>query len=333
VDRRIKADLFRGRIGVIGAGALGCFYGARLLRAGHDVHFLMRRDYAVVRRRGLTVHSIDGDFTVRPPVYPSAEALGRCDLVLIGLKTTDNAALPALLAPTAGPTTLALTLQNGLGNEEAIEQVLATTGQSGSAGRSDVSLRPSDAADRILGGTAFLCSHRGEPGVVHHTDHGWVQLAEVRGPARPRTHAIAELFRSAGIRCEVLDSLAEIRWRKLVWNIPFNGLGVAAGGADAAAILADPMLAAVARGLREEVIAAARSDGVTVEREMIDTMMAATATMGAYKSSMQIDWENGRPLESEAILGEPLRRAHRAGIAVPRMEMLYALIRRLARMA
>jgi 2-dehydropantoate 2-reductase len=182
--------------------------------------------------------------------------------------------------------------------------------------------------ERILGATAFLCSHRGEPGVVHHTAHGWIQLAEHSGPARERTHAIAEMFRSAGIRCDVLDSLIEARWRKLIWNIPFNGLGVAVPGGDTATILADPALAAAARGLMHETIAAARADGVAIESDAADRRMEDTAIMGAYQSSMQIDFENGRPLETEAILGEPLRRAQRAGIAVPRLEMLYGIVRR-----
>jgi 2-dehydropantoate 2-reductase len=317
-----KDTTFQGRIGVIGAGALGCFYGARLARAGCDVHFLMRRDYGVVKEKGLKIVSFEGDFEIRPPVFPSAEAMGRCDLLIVGLKTTDNDALRELLAPTAGPETLVLTMQNGLGNEETIAAALEANGQPGMA----------NAAERILGAPAFLCSHRGEPGVAHHTDHGWIQLAEHRGGATDRTRGIAALFTAAAIRCEVLDSLVEARWRKLVWNVPFNGLGVAAGHADTDSVLGDATLEATARGLMEETIAAARADGVTIEKAYVGRMMEHTSTMGAYKSSMQIDYENGRPLEVEPILGEPVRRAKAAGIAVPRMEMLYGIVRRADRL-
>lgn len=315
---------FRGRIGIIGAGALGAYYGACLSRAGHDVHFLMRGDYEAVRARGLEVRSVGGDFRIHPPVYPSAEALGRCDLVVVGLKTTDNGSLPGLLGPTADAGTVVLTLQNGLGNEDAIARVLA--GIASDDGSVDARALPT--AHRVVGGSAFLCSNRIAPGVINHTDHGFIRLAEFTGPARPRTHAIAELFRSAGVKCHVLDSLAEVRWSKLIWNVPFNGLGVAAWRADSAAVLADPALCGVARSLMSEVIAAARADGVELDESAADASMERTASMGAYRSSMQIDHECGRPLEVEAILGEPLRRAERASIAVPAMRMLYALVRR-----
>lgn len=311
----MSAEIFKGKIGILGAGALGCFYGGRMSRAGHDVRFLMRRDFEAVNARGLKIVSFEGDFEIYPPVYRHVEELGICDLLMIGLKTTDNASLPELLAASAGPDTLVLTMQNGLGNEEEIGRILTN-------------MKFKNPGERILGGTAFLCSHRDLPGTVYHTAHGWVQLAEFRGAARERTHAIAGLFHSAGIRCEVLDSLAEARWRKLVWNITFNGLGVAVPGGDTSAILGDERLAATARGLMQETIAAARADGVEIEAALIDKMMADTAIMDAYKSSMQIDFENRRPLEVEAILGEPLRRAQRGGIAVPRLEMLYGIVRR-----
>src|SRR5438045_3289999 len=110
------AEVFQGRIGVIGSGALGGFYGARLARAGYDVHFLVRRDFEAVRDKGFEIRSCDGDFAIRPPVYPSPKALGRCDLLLLAIKSTDNDALPQLLGPTARQNTLVLTLQNGLGN-------------------------------------------------------------------------------------------------------------------------------------------------------------------------------------------------------------------------
>lgn len=309
-------SIFRGRIGVIGSGALGALYGAKLFRAGHDVHFLMRSDYEEVRRGGLKVLSCDGNFDIRPPVYKSAGEMGQCDLLLIGLKTTSNGALPGLLAPTVGPVTVVLTLQNGLGNEEEIARVMRELGHA-------------DAATRIIGGIAFLCSNRPAPGVINHTDHGRVRLAEFTGPAGERLHALRDAFKAAGVPCTAADSLVHIRWEKLVWNIPFNGLGVAAGSADSAAVLADPELARCARELMREVIAAAMADGVTLDPALEQKMIEATPSMHAYKSSMQIDYEMGRPLEVESILGEPVRRARKAGIPVPKMEMLYGIVRRL----
>ena len=108
------------KIGIVGAGAMGGFYGAKLARAGFDIHFLMRRDCAAVMANGLSVKSAEGDFTVRAPCYESAEEIGRCDLVIVGLKTTDNAQFETLIEPVMDKSSLILTLQNGMGNEEQL---------------------------------------------------------------------------------------------------------------------------------------------------------------------------------------------------------------------
>lgn len=315
-------EVFRGRIGIVGAGALGIFYGAKLYRAGFDVHFFVRSGFEIVRKHGYKINSCDGDFVVSPPVYDSVEKMGHYDLVLVGLKSFANAALTSLLRPLCTARTIVLTLQNGLGNEEAIASALVQCGVHADE----------DAASRqIIGGTAFLCSNRMAPNEICHTAHGFVRLAEFRGGPQERTHRIAASFREAGIDCEVRESVAAIRWEKLLWNIPFNGLSVAAHHADTAAILSDDELRLVATEVMEEVRAAARSDGVEIDPALLHDLIQKTLVMGAYKSSMQIDFEEGRPLEVEAILGEPVRRARRAGIPVPKMQMLYAIVRRMDR--
>ncbi|PKO15564.1 2-dehydropantoate 2-reductase [candidate division BRC1 bacterium HGW-BRC1-1] len=321
---------FNGKIGIIGTGALGGYYGARLSQAGFNVHFLMRSDYDVVRKRGLQIQSIDGDFVIHPPVHNSAQSMGVCDLLIIALKTTDNGALPGLLAFTTDDKSVVLTLQNGLGNEDALARILAGR----SIEETDPTAQSLPTAPRVMGGPAFLCSTRVAPGVIHHTEYGFIRLAEFAGSPTERTHAVAAMFESAGVPCEVLERLDEARWGKLIWNVPFNGLGVAASpGADSAVILADPVLSRAARQLMDEVISAAKADGVELNQSAAEQSMARTRTMGAYKSSMQVDYELGRPVEVEAILGEPVRRARRAGIAVPAMELLYGMVRRADQMA
>lgn len=305
---------FSGRIGIIGAGALGAFYGARLAQAGHDVAFLLRSDYEAVRDHGLFVKSFEGDFHIRVNAFNSPEAMGVCDLIIVGLKTTANAALPGLLGPTVGENTVILTLQNGLGNEEAISEALG-----GAA---------AGAASRVLGGVSFLCSNRTAPGHIHHIDHGQIRMGEFAAPTSDRTHAIAELFRSANIRCDVADSLMQARWEKLVWNIPFNGLGVAARS-NVAQVLASSELRALARALMQEVVATAEATGSPIDGAMPDKMMTNSESMGPYHSSMQVDYEQARPLEVESIIGEAVRRGQGAGVAVTRMAMLYTLVKEL----
>lgn len=196
------------KVAVVGCGAVGSYYGACLARAGHQVHFLLRSDYEAVRRQGVLIRSPQGDFQVHPAAARSPGEIGPVDLVLIGLKTTANAQFENLLPPLVGPATAVLTLQNGLGNEEQLARFFPAT--------------------QILGALCFVCLNRVEPGVIQHIAHGRIALGEFQRRPEPRTHAIAETFRSAGVPCRLADDLARTHWEKLVWNIPFNGLGVAA---------------------------------------------------------------------------------------------------------
>src|ERR1041385_8835856 len=205
------------KIAVVGCGAVGSFYGAKLCRAGQDVHFLLRSDYDAVRRRGVFSRSREGDFNVRPRCAKTPQEIGVSELVLIGLKTTANDRFADLLPPLVGPETAVLTLQNGLGNEEQLAKLVRV--------------------EQILGGLCFVCLNRLEPGVIQHLDHGTIVIGEFQRWPEPRTHDLAAMFRNAGVNCKVTDNIAHAHWEKLVWYIPFNGLGVAgAAGYEAMAV-------------------------------------------------------------------------------------------------
>lgn len=299
------------RYGIIGTGALGGYYGAKLAHAGCDVHFLMRSDLEAVRRDGLTVRSVkDGDIHLaRVNAYGSPEEIGPCDIVLIALKTTSNAALPALIPPLLGPETALVTLQNGLGNEELLASRFG--------------------ARRVMGGLCFVCLNRTAPGVVEHYGHGTLSIGEFKGPPQDRTMRLVADFQRAGVDARAVQSLITERWRKLVWNIPFNGLGIAAG-ANVVEVLNDEHLQAEARALMAEVITAAASMGYAIRPDFIDHLIERSWPMGEYRSSSQVDFEAGREVEVESIWGEALRQARGAGAGTPRLELLYALLRRLA---
>jgi 2-dehydropantoate 2-reductase len=296
------------RIAIIGAGALGLYYGAMLQRSGAEVHFLLRRDYDAVALHGLTIHSIAGDF-VLPQVqcYRTPAEIGPMDLVLVGLKTFANDLFASLVAPVVGEGTLILTLQNGLGNEEALAALFG--------------------AERIIGGVAFLCSNRGEPGVVHHLGAGRVVLGEYQRLDRHRLDRLVALFADAGVDCRATDDLQRTRWEKLVWNIPFNGL-CALLLQPVNLLLAEAACRRLVHELMLEVIAAANAQGLTtpIAEGYADSMLAFTDAMGEYRPSMQIDREEGRPLEVGSILRTPLAFGQRQGIAMPRVEMLTTLL-------
>jgi len=316
------------KVAVVGCGALGSYYGACLCRQGCDTHFLLRSDYETVRDHGVLVRSDTGEFRVRPCAASAPADIGPSDLVIVALKTTANDRFSELLPPLLGPDTAVLTLQNGLGNEEALAAVV-TPG-------------------RVLGGLCFVCLNRDAPGVIRHIAHGRIVLGEFGRPAGPRAHEIARVFRDSGIPCEVTDRLARAHWEKLIWNIPFNGLGVAsAAGWEAwetpeltavAArhpnlttdrLLSDPRWASLVQELMQEVIAAACALGHEIPDARADEEIRRTREMGPYRASTLVDFALGRPLELESLFFEPLRQAAAAGVAAPRLRRLCAVLENL----
>lgn len=301
------------RIAIVGAGAVGCYYGGRLAQYGRDVHFLMRSDYDHVKRQGLKILSKQGDAHLQGvKVHRTAAEIGPCDLVIIALKTTSNEALHDIIPSLLHENTMLLTLQNGLGNEELLAERYG--------------------AKRVLGGLCHVCINRTAPGVIEHLAQGLIAMGEHSGWPQPRTHEIASEFKRCGIVCTVEESLATARWRKLVWNIPFNGLSIVGGegrtGLDTAQILSDDSLTYLVRALMHEVIGAARKLGCEIPTSLADDMIKSTKAMGGYRTSSLIDFEEGREVELDAIWGEPLRRAANAGAEVGRLETLYYLLKR-----
>ena len=297
------------KVAVVGAGALGLYYGAMLQRSGLDVRFLMRRDYQAVSRQGLAVTSPLGDFRLpRVKAYEQSEAMGQVDLVLVGIKCTANDRLVEMVRPLLGRETAILTLQNGLGNEELLASAFG--------------------GERVLGGIAFLCSNRGEPGTVHHLGEGRIRLGELCRGRSERAISLAQTFERAGVPCEAVADLHRARWEKLVWNIPFNGL-CALTGRDVTELLRHAPTRAQVQSLMEEVVAGANAQGLSepIDSErFIARMLEMTDGMDHYRPSMMIDRQQGLPLELEAIYGVPLERAAQAGVEMTRVGMLHALL-------
>jgi len=318
------------KIAIVGCGAVGSYYGAKLLRDGHDVHFLLRADYEVVRRRGVNVLSAEGNFHVQPRCAREPREIGVCDLVLIGLKTTANDQFVLLLPPLVDSRTAVMTLQNGLGNEVALARLFPSA--------------------QILGGLCYVCLNRVEPGVIQHIAHGKVLMGEHQRWPEPRTHDLCSCFKHAGIPCRVVDNLDRAHWEKLIWNIPFNGLGVAAAAGFESVtagslphsalhtphsalsplttdlLLADSRWEQLARELMAEVIATANALGHDIPAALAEKNIALTRTMGAYRASTLIDFERGQPLELESLFMEPLRQARSASAKTPRLETLCAVL-------
>jgi 2-dehydropantoate 2-reductase len=300
-------DPAAGKISVIGAGAVGCYYGGLLAHSGRDVRFLMRSDFETVRQHGLTIKS-RGETVKLPSVrtFATTAEIGLCELVIVALKATANAALHELLPPLIGPQTVLLTLQNGLGNEEYLAERWG--------------------AERVLGGLCFVCLNRTAPGVVEHYDHGALSIGEFRRASTARTRNVAQAFSAAGIETQVVENLLTERWRKLLWNIPFNGLCIAGGRLTVADVLANETLRSLARHLMDDTLDAARRLGHDIPDSFADFQIERSFSMGPYKPSSLLDWQAGRPVEVEAIWGEPWRQGIAAGASMGRLETLYRLL-------
>jgi len=307
----MRPDL--GKVALIGPGAVGGFYGAMLAKSGVDLRFLFRSTYDAVKTNGLwLVHHAEGGR--REPVdsfeaHSSVESIGICDWVIVATKTTANPSLCESIRPLIGEGTSLLTLQNGMGNVE--------------------NLADGFGADRtILAGLCFTCINRTAPNVIESLLPGYVQFGEFGRPVSEKGMGMAKAFESAGVRIRVAESLDEALWRKLCWNVPFNGLAIAGGGLTTDLILADPALKRRARDLMLEIQSGARAHGIAIEDAFLDRQFELTEPMGPYKPSSLIDFWEGKPVEVDSIWGEALRRGEAKGVEMPELKKLLVELRR-----
>lgn len=289
---------------IIGTGAIGGFYGARLDKAGFEVHFLLHTDYQYVVDHGLTIDSCDGNFTLpSPKVYDSTSVMPQCDVVIVALKTTQNHLLPSLLPPLLKPDTIILLIQNGIGVEADVQQLFPS--------------------QPIAAGMAFICSAKAGPGHINHQFYGNINIGNYSCHNPQRYNQMLADFRAAGIGAADVEYL-EARWKKAVWNMPFNGMTVALNTTtnrllsceSTHRLIYDQML---------EVIGAAQALGVkNLDTRFADKMIANTIKMPPYSPSMKLDFDFHRPMEINYLYTRPIAEARAAGFAMPKLEMLEA---------
>lgn len=298
------------KIAIVGSGAVGSFYGCKLAMDNRDVHFYMRSGYERVKREGFEIRQGADSFYLHPAqVYPSTTHIGACDLIIIALKATANPMLRELLSPLLKTDTLVLTLQNGLGNLEQLAELVP--------------------AGNILGGLCFVCINRLNPGVIENFLPGQLYIGAYQDTPQSHVDELVSMFCRAGIDCFAARSLEASLWKKLCWNIPFNGLAIAGGGITTDLILQSQPLQQLARTLMEEVRTAAGVLGHELSDVFLQKQFDVTASMGPYKPSSLIDYLEGREVEIEAIFGEPLRRGEAAGVPMPALRTLYRLLQHL----
>lgn len=297
------------RILVIGTGAIGSFYGSLLAKAGADVSVLARSDYEDVKAHGIEIRSEtrlgQWHFTPSRVVASAADLDEAPDVVLLCIKLVEGADRTALLRDVLGPDTAIVLLSNGVDIEDEIAAAFPD--------------------HELISGLAFICVTRTAPGKIWHQAYGRLALGNYPQGLSEKTHALAAAFESAGIGCNITDNIVTARWQKCLWNAAFSPLSVLSGGLSTTDLLTTQE--ALIRSIMNEVSAIAAALGHPQPDGIIDQQIDGTRKMPPYKTSMLLDFEAGRPMETEAILGNTVRAGHRAGVAIPHLDTLYALMK------
>ena len=292
---------------IIGTGAVGGFYGGKLANAGKDVHFLLHSDYEYVKKNGLQIDSCDGSFHIAAPnVYNNTLDMPKADIVIVALKTTRNHSLNQLLPPLLHKETLVLLIQNGIGPEPELQKHFPDL--------------------YLAAGLAFICSAKTEPGRVNHQCYGSINIGNYSCKNETLFKTMIADFIEAGIKTAEIE-YNEARWKKAVWNMPFNGMTVVMN-AQTNELLAHPATMQLIRRQMLEVIGAAKALGVkNIDESFADKMIENTLNMTPYSPSMKLDYDFHRPMEIEYLYSNAIAEAHRIGYSMPCLEMLEAQLK------
>lgn len=293
---------------IIGAGAVGALFGSALARQGAQVSVVCRSDFDVVSRDGYSIRSETfGDHRFRPArVYRDVtECVAKQDYVILTVKVLPTLDRAALLRPVVAPDTSIVLIENGIDIEAEIAAAFPR--------------------NELLSSLAFVGVGRGMPGEIVHQTLGSLTLGRYPSGTGASAERLAELFNAAGVPCKLTDNVVSARWQKAVWNAPFNPLSILGGVLDTAAMLRTDADRAFVRKVMQEVCDVAAAAGHPQSPKLCDAMIANTRAMPAYKTSMALDYENGRPLELEAILGNVVRAGANMGVATPALDSIYAI--------
>lgn len=296
---------------VIGTGAIGGYYGGRLAQNGQEVHFLLRSDYDYVKEHGLQVDSCDGSFHLdHVNAYNDTRDIPQVDVVLVCLKTINNFKLQTMLPPLLGDDTIVVLIQNGIGVESDVEALFPGV--------------------QLVAGLAFICSGKTEPGHVNHQCYGHINFGNYSCRNSARLQTLLDEFNAAGVKAGLVE-YQEARWKKAVWNMPFNGMTVALN-TQTDLLLKNPATRQLIYDQMMEVIGVARHLGVKgLDASFADLMIQMTDEMTPYSPSMKLDFDFHRAMEIQYLYTRPIEIAREAGFRMPKLEMLEAELKFLAK--
>ncbi len=301
------------RFAILGSGAVGGYFGAKLARSGQDVTFIARGAHLeAIRAKGLEIRSAKlGDFTVRAAAESDTAKVGPVDVVIVSVKAYDNATALPMLTPMLGPETVVLTLQNGV---DSVDDCAAIAGER-----------------HVLGGTTYVATALEGPGLIVQTGvHRSIIFGEVfgdRSRISPRVQAIADVLAAADIEVTpVADARVPI-WDKFVYLVAFSGFTGAARLA-IGHVWQFPQAQEMFYAASREIAAIAKAEGVTISANRFDTLKEyMTNIPPTTRSSLLIDLQQGKRIEVEALQGAAVRRAKKHGVPVPIVSTLYAVLK------
>ena len=314
------------KIVIAGAGAIGGYIGARLAHAGADVVLFARGPHLrAMQQHGVRVISPDGDFSARPQVTDDLAAIGAADVVFLGVKAHSLTALAPTLRPLFGPDTVVISTQNGIpwwyfqehGGE--LDGVTLERVDPGGVIAASIEHR------RVIGSLAYFATDIVEPGVIHHTEGNRISFGEPSGERSDRARQVTSALSAAGFRCPVTTRIRHEIWVKLLGNVAFNPISVLTGGT-LEQLTRHPAVSRLARAVMVEAETVASKLGIELPIT-IDQRMAGAEKVGAHKTSMLQDWEAGRPMELEAVVGAVVELGERLGVAMPATSAVYACVK------
>ena len=296
------------RVAVMGAGAVGGYFGAKLARAGHEVWFISRRErLKAFRTTGVRVKSIEGDFEIVPVrAIRDPSSVGKVDLVLFTVKSTGTKKAAEEASPLVGPHTTVLSIQNGVDNESVLEEVLGV--------------------DRIVPGVAVIGVSMPEPGLIRHTNNGSITLGEVTGEESKRVTDICQAFADAEVATRVSTDIRSVKWRKLIWNASFNPI-TALTGRRVLDLIEDDDARSLAEAAMREAIAVGKALGYDVGDYQMERATQRDPNWAHSKTSMLQDIERGKPTEIDALTGAVVRGGEETGVPTPVCSTILRLVR------
>ncbi len=311
LEHKQQEDKMTQRVTILGSGGIAGLYGALLHRAGWSIDMVARSDWQVIRDKGLTVNSLLGDLSFRPKaVYASVDEAaqqGAADWLLLAVKILPEVDLASQIKPLVGPNTTIVLIANGIDIETPLVEAFPR--------------------NSLVSCVTYVGTSRSQPGVIEHESAARLFAGNYPQGADAHCTTWVEALTQAGSRAKMTDNIQRERWTKSVWNASFNPLSVVTNGADTDTMLGTPEAEGLVRAVMEEVVTTAAADGHSLDSSVIESNLAHTRKMSHYRTSMALDYLNGRALELDAIVGRIVAIADGHGVAIPHLRTIYDILR------